>query len=447
MSKKISLKIGGVGNIKEPLSIELNNITVICGKNNTGKTYLTYSIYGFLKYFNDRNYLLERLREQFNQVLRNKNVAIKTDDIISSISQAIENYSSSLGKNLSIRNNFIHNPIFSIDNIRELFNSGCKFSYNGRISKNRNITYTKKTHEDFLLVTLNDIDLTDNTNQDEHNEAYILAIENHMKYIINMKFLDSIPIVQISSVERTGIAIFQAELENNNELDLFGDDYTEYNFKDNYPQAVKDNVKTVKLQRDLYSDSSLSKEAPYIIDYFNSIIKGEYKVIEGKNVVYYPEDNKDYLLLNESSSSIRALLDLGIYLKHTAGKGQIFIIDEPEMNLHPENQRKIARVLAMLANYGIKIIITTHSDFITRELALLVMLKGRDDLLNDNTFIQAQEYREQQFLDASSINVYSMQNEGSKISIQKEDIDRVHGFSIPSFDSSIDEIYTIYSHL
>ena len=72
MRNKIALKIGGVGNINKSLSIELNDITVICGKNNTGKTYLTYSIYGFLRYFNERNYTLEKLREKFNQVLKDK---------------------------------------------------------------------------------------------------------------------------------------------------------------------------------------------------------------------------------------------------------------------------------------------------------------------------------------------------------------------------------------
>lgn len=36
--------------------IELNSLTIVCGKNNIGKTYLTYALYGFLntwKYFID----------------------------------------------------------------------------------------------------------------------------------------------------------------------------------------------------------------------------------------------------------------------------------------------------------------------------------------------------------------------------------------------------------
>ena len=31
----------------------LGDFTILCGKNNTGKTYATYSLYGFLDYWND----------------------------------------------------------------------------------------------------------------------------------------------------------------------------------------------------------------------------------------------------------------------------------------------------------------------------------------------------------------------------------------------------------
>ncbi|OKZ80092.1 MAG: hypothetical protein BHW07_03835 [Clostridium sp. CAG_433_25_7] len=75
------------------------------------------------------------------------------------------------------------------------------------------------------------------------------------------------------------------------------------------------------------------------------------------------------------------------------------LLDEPEMNLHPENQRKIARVLAMLANYGIKIVITTHSDFITRELSLLVMFLRNNGkyIVVLTTFIIILQYRKEIF--------------------------------------------------
>ena len=46
----------------------------------------------------------------------------------------------------------------------------------------------------------------------------------------------------------------------------------------------------------------------------------------------------------------------------------MLFIDEPELNLHPGNQRRIARLFARLSKLGIKVFITTHSDYIIKEL-------------------------------------------------------------------------------
>jgi len=42
-------ELKNIGTAKQA-NIELGKLTIICGKNNTGKTYLTYAIYGFLRY-------------------------------------------------------------------------------------------------------------------------------------------------------------------------------------------------------------------------------------------------------------------------------------------------------------------------------------------------------------------------------------------------------------
>jgi hypothetical protein len=44
------------------------------------------------------------------------------------------------------------------------------------------------------------------------------------------------------------------------------------------------------------------------------------------------------------------------------------------IRLHPENQRLITQVLANLVNIGIKVFITTHSDYIIKEFSTLIML-------------------------------------------------------------------------
>ena len=46
----MKFKIENLGIVKSA-EIELSDFTLICGENNTGKTYIAYSIYGFLEQY------------------------------------------------------------------------------------------------------------------------------------------------------------------------------------------------------------------------------------------------------------------------------------------------------------------------------------------------------------------------------------------------------------
>lgn len=72
--------------------------------------------------------------------------------------------------------------------------------------------------------------------------------------------------------------------------------------------------------------------------------------------------------LYNASSSIKQLAPLLLYLRYRAAKGDLLIIDEPEMNLHPESQAKLLEVLAMLVNEGVYVLLTTHSPYIMAHL-------------------------------------------------------------------------------
>lgn len=56
--------------------------------------------------------------------------------------------------------------------------------------------------------------------------------------------------------------------------------------------------------------------------------------------------------------------------------GDYLIIDEPELNLHPESQKYLAILLNDLVSKGLKIIISTHSDYLIRELINLELKKN-----------------------------------------------------------------------
>lgn len=75
--------------------------------------------------------------------------------------------------------------------------------------------------------------------------------------------------------------------------------------------------------------------------------------------------------LYNASSSIKQLSALVLYLRYKAAPGQLLIIDEPEMNLHPASQVRLLEVLAILVRLGVQVLITTHSPYFMAHLANL----------------------------------------------------------------------------
>ncbi len=57
--------IQNLGPIKEA-NIEIGDLTIICGKNNCGKTYFTYSLYAFLATI-QRNFVFEIEKQYFDK--------------------------------------------------------------------------------------------------------------------------------------------------------------------------------------------------------------------------------------------------------------------------------------------------------------------------------------------------------------------------------------------
>ena len=88
-------------------------------------------------------------------------------------------------------------------------------------------------------------------------------------------------------------------------------------------------------------------------------------------------------------------------MRHLVKEKDYLIIDEPELNLHPENQVKIAKLLVRLVNSGVKVIISTHSDYITKEFNNLLMLDN--DFKNKVEIMERYSYTEKDILRKNSV--------------------------------------------
>lgn len=169
-----------------------------------------------------------------------------------------------------------------------------------------------------------------------------------------------------------------------------------------------------------------------------SIAGGAYKVdVQTGRIAFKPYQKKGgrkttAMGLHMTSSTVKSLFGLWFYLEHQARTGSILMIDEPELNIHPDNQRKIARLLARLVNAGLRVIISTHSDYIVREFNSLIML-NRD---KSGKLRRKHRYSEDEVLRSEQVGAYLF----DKHVIEPFEISPEDGIYATTFNEVIDDM-------
>jgi len=155
----------------------------------------------------------------------------------------------------------------------------------------------------------------------------------------------------------------------------------------------------------------------------NEILSGNISFDEeygGKVELVYKPSKETNLEMRVSSSMVKELAPLALYLKYLAKPGDLMIIDEPEMNLHPAAQAEITELIGMLINSGLYVLITTHSPYIIDHLGNLIYAKKSDKaeelsehfyLEQSNAFISGDDVSVYLFEDNTAINILNEDGE------------------------------------
>ena len=87
---------------------------------------------------------------------------------------------------------------------------------------------------------------------------------------------------------------------------------------------------------------------------------------------YRPQKSEQSLHISQSSAMVSELAPLVLFLRGIVQPGDTLIIEEPESHLHPAAQTKVAVTLVRLVRAGVRVIITTHSDWLLEQIGNLI---------------------------------------------------------------------------
>ncbi|HIF9293640.1 TPA: AAA family ATPase [Photobacterium damselae] len=433
-------------------SVELGDLTIICGRNSVGKTYVSHSIWGLL---NQNKFDLRHFKNSVVDLTINSEIigAFKSSFSASTESASVEVTIALNDLNVSLNlNAFLEK--FSKEGLQKTFNTEPNFFSNTKISlelfeefKNKGklqipLSENKELRSDIFKASVSnkmaipdviDIEIYKEVNSDKFIIKYVIYdynIFSESTEITPLSFIPSMlhdwvssfifPKTKIITSERTGIALFLPSLDQKaSEIarkfprSISGNNLKQYLISQKkeigsypiYADPIQDNIDKIRASSSNKGTSELINKHPELLDILNDFIGGEFNST-AKGITFTTSDNK-LIPLHVVSSSAKSLFLIENYIKKEAQIGDLLIIDEPELNLHLDNQVKMARLIASLINSGIKVLITTHSDHLIREINNLIMLSSSK--LNAETrskLIDGHQYLEESILDKDKVKAF-----------------------------------------
>ena len=438
-------------------NLELGNLTVIAGRNNTGKTYMSYTLYGFLKIWKSWPYAESFFAEQRSPEAQFPDIR----KIAKKIRQeGIETFALNTETFIKQRKEIIQmlSRTFSIEALPSVFSSQ-KDDF-PKASIGVDIRQTLSNHFQYpepnldqkrpLSIKYDGSKVTIVYNRATERLSSVelrdLVSYSYFRFLLHGIFPDPF----IFPAERFGISLFYRELDfaRNQLVDILqkmGDDKKSRKKKispfmlideasSRYALPIKDNVTYTRSIPDLVRSKSGIYEGK-LFDHIKDMVGGYYRKSD-KDIRFISKFRKEKhfnIPLHIASSSVRGLSDLYFFLRHQAEKNTLLIIDEPESHLDTHNQILLARLLASIVHAGLKVLITTHSDYLIKEINNLIMLSR--PFADKAQLLKKLKYNENEFLTPDLIRAYVAENNG----LTSCHVDEF-GIDMPVFDKTIDDI-------
>ena len=423
---------------------DLKGINLIIGKNNTGKTYLSNLLYTYFK-------VRERQNIKMNEVIGIRFKDKLSDSDYETIKDYFENkYQKEIKDTLPQVFHTSKDTFKDFEIEVDLSDEILEFKkldddtiiYFREMRK----TIKLKKSEDKIEYLMEDYDenkgkryITYNRKIEEEEAKQII-----FGYFLHIKFFQKIYKFHSFPAERSGAVLFYKQLLEERsdvlrELELGNSE--NIGKISRYSEPVNDYVKF------LNSISDRSKGLTELDIYrkldteLKEILGGEV-IIDLEGNIMFRMNEKKIIDIGMVSSTVKTLTGFYLYLKYFAMERDIIFIDEIELNLHPENQRKIMKLINYLSKQELKFVISTHSPVITQEMNNMIMFEKCKDKIDDEIIKEYSIDRENYGLRQEDVNIYFLNNKTIEQAEFGED-----GVITETFNEVLGEIDNLYQEL
>ena len=443
------IKIKNVGAVTNA-EIDLKPLTVFLGKNNTGKTYVSYLLSGIFDGYSYNEYL--------NSVIAEEKLHKQYKEIDGLVSQVIESGNAKLDLNAFLEKegfkyfeyiskripiwfpSFLGTQRRNFDDLEVIFN--LKDLNKEILLKLKTVVMDSKisvnAQGDGLLNAHKDKD-------DMHiyfyskdaNVAEKLPIKVINQFIFRNVLMcihrSIYPNVYVFGAERTGLTLFYKAMEIRKEEVDGKKEAREKNIistpigeliasitgmrrEDNLLKRVKDAKRNIKIKKYMELSNILEHQ---VLGGHLDFSQSEFD--KDREILFEWNFKKEIILdISVTSSVVKSLTPLVLYLRFAVQPSDLLVIDEPEMNLHPESQAKLIEFFCMLVNAGVNVILTTHSPFIVDHLVNLINASKRKNKkeIAQKFFLKDSDA----FIKKEKVSVYLFENNTATSALDKKGI-------------------------
>lgn len=438
-------EISYLGAIRKAVVDLQKPLTLFCGPNSTGKTYLSYLLYAI---FENTDYVeskgLDKIVKHFSEYKEFTLNRELVENFIQDVAASMKAKSGSIfgiGDTAvdKLFSQFELSLILSDGDYEKMLESPCRL-----ISKNgeKEFGIVKDASSDKVIYHMNG----ENSTIGRESLMGLRLMINHFFRLLCFRNSGG---VRMLTVERNSIYTFKTELSlgrnelidriqqksGRSELDIL--DMVNSSSR-RYPLAVRSSLRIANDLENVQKFNSPYYKIAELIE--KGILQGEVKITRTGDVEFVSNKvgKTKHLPIHLTSSIVKTMSSLVIYLKHIARKGDLLIIDEPEMNFHPNVQISLMQIFAILTKLDLRIIISTHSDYMIREVNNLIM--AGTIYSKDAQLIRELGYNEKMLLNKNDIavkyfNYGKLKRLLDVVDVKVED----DGFAIESIDNTIND--------